>query len=91
MINRIALFAASLAASFALAFALAAAGFAPGSSAPSAAAATSTPTVAEVAPTPQVQVDTVYVAAPPKPKTIKIHKVIQTSGGESGEQESGDD
>jgi hypothetical protein len=91
MINKIALFAASLAASFALAFALAAAGFAPGATVPSAAVATSTPTIAEAVPTPQVQVDTVYVAAPVKPKTIKIHKVIASSGGESGEQESGDD
>lgn len=93
MVNKIALFAASLAASLALAFALAAAGFAPGASEPSAAttaAAATSPTTAEVAPTPRVQVDTVYVAPPAKPRTIKIHKVIKTSGGESEEQESDD-
>ena len=41
---------------------------------------------------PTVQVDTVYVAAPPPQETITVHKVIRSSGEDGSEHESeGDD
>ncbi len=96
MISKTALFVASLAASLVLATALALSGFAPGATHPQQVAATSPDPTASATDTPaapQVQVDTVYVAPPPKQKTVTVHKVIKTSGGEpgeSGEHESGD-
>jgi len=91
MLQKTALFAASLAASLTLAFALAAAGFAPGSATVAAdpAAAVSVDAVATTA-APLVQVDKVYVPAPEPQQTITVHKVGQTASGES-EGGEGDD
>jgi len=89
MLQKTALFIASLAASATLAVALATAGFAPGTPAapvvaPTAAAAdTATP-----AP-PTVQVDKVYIPAPQPQQTITVHKVVKSAGGEA-DTESGD-
>ena len=98
MSHKVAITAASAAAALTLAVALAAAGFAPGAPATSASSATtaeqvvsdpaSTPQVV-ANPAPTVQVDTIYLAPVPKPRTITIHKVVKTSGGEdTSEQES---
>jgi protein-disulfide isomerase len=91
MITKIGLFIASLAAALTLAFALSAAGFAPGSKQASPASATvATTTAVGVVPadalaSPQVQVDTVYVAPPAAPQTITVHRVVPSSGGEGPE------
>lgn len=84
MVQRIALFVASLAAVGVLVVGLSAAGLAP--SAPSATAVTQIEGAANVAATPQVQVDTIYVAPPVKPATVVVHKSVPAAGG--GEQES---
>lgn len=92
MSHKIALTVASAAAALTLAVALAAAGLAPGTAAtPASAASVTDPVVAD--PTPTVQVDTVYLAPAPEQKTITVHKVVKSSGGEDGsEHESeGDD
>lgn len=90
MISRIALFTASLAAALTLAVALAAAGFAPGSSQP-VPASTSTvpvdPAAADDVTPPPVQVDTVYLAAPPEQQTITVQQVETSSDEEDGESE----
>lgn len=94
MIHRVGLFIASLAAAGVLVVALTVAGFAPGSGAvPGTAAATAgqSAAAAGVQPTPQVQVDTVYLGAPEAPKTITVHKVVPAAPGEGQEHESGDD
>ena len=92
MINRLALFIASLAAALTLAVALTAAGFAPGSGA--------TPATADAATTasrnldlrdPQVQVDTVYLAAPPPRQTITVHRAAPPSGETESEGSEGND
>jgi hypothetical protein len=91
MIHRVGLFMASLAAAGALVVALTLAGFAPGGGA----ASRSVPTAGQVAavasvPTdPPVQVDTVYLAAPEKPATVTVHRVVSApAGGAGGEHES---
>ena len=95
MSHKFALAAASLAATVTLTVALAAAGFAPGTPRP-ADAATATVTAADPTadPTtdPGVQVDTVYVAAPPAQQTVTVHRVVKSAGGENdGEHGSGGD
>jgi hypothetical protein len=91
MVAKIGLFIASLSAALALAFALNAAGFAPGSShANVASTPVATTTAAGVAAadpgaTPQVQVDTVYVAPPVAPKTVTVHRIVPSSGAEGPE------
>jgi hypothetical protein len=88
MLQRSTLFVASLVAAFALAIALAAAGFAPGN-APAATTASSTSVAASTADDltpPPVQVDRVYVTAPPPRRTVTVHKVVGSSAGE-GEAE----
>jgi hypothetical protein len=87
MSNKIALAAASVAATATLTFALAAAGFAPGAPAPVGAVA---PATADPTAEPTVQVDTVYVAAPPKQQTITVHKVVKSSGESENEHEAGE-
>lgn len=86
MVQRIALFIASLGAAAALVVGLAVAGVGPAGASPA------TPTAAEATPaaqpTPRVQVDTVYVAAPTAPKTVVVHKSVPAAGGEN-ESESG--
>lgn len=94
MINRLALFIASVAAALTLTVALAAAGFGSGSAAIPVAMAPSTgaPIDAGLADS-RVQVDTVYLAAPLAPETITVRKVSPASGEGEGEGEGaeGDD
>lgn len=90
MVQRIAIFIASLAAAAALAAGLAVAGLGSGTAAPASSVATST--VADPQPTPRVQIDTVYVAPPNKPKTVVVHKTVAPAGGEhESESEGGGD
>lgn len=95
MIHRVGLFIASLAATGALVAALALAGFAPGGGA---AAGTSVATTGQVPANagipgdPQVQVDTIYLAAPEQPATVTVHRVVPASTtGEGEEHEDGGD
>ncbi|MGZ8514099.1 MAG: hypothetical protein ACXW4H_03295 [Candidatus Limnocylindrales bacterium] len=88
MIHRVGLFLASLAAAGTLVVALTLAGFAPGGGAASGttlATATQVPADASVPTDPPVQVDTVYLAAPEKPATVTIHKVVSAPGSGEGE------
>ena len=83
MFQKTALLIASLAASLTLAVALSAAGFAPGAPAsPVDSTAVSTAGPADATP-PLVQVDKVYVPAPVPQKTVTVHRVAQTAGGEN--------
>ncbi len=96
MIHRVALFIASLAAAGALAVALGLAGFAPGGGAASGTTATPgpVPAAASVQADPPVKVDTVYLAAPEKPATVTVHKVVPASAsgeGEAHDRDGGDD
>lgn len=79
MRHRIALVVGSIAASGTLAVALAAAGLGPADPAPVSAVST-------IAPSPRLQVDTVYVPAPVEPSVITVHRTVVTSG----EQEDGE-
>jgi hypothetical protein len=89
MVQKTALFIASLAASVTLAVALAAAGFAPGAPAVPADAAPAVSTdAASASQAPAVQIDKVYVPAPVPQKTITVHKVLQTAGGENESEAS---
>lgn len=91
MIHRVGLFLASLAAAGALVVALTLAGFAPGGGAAAGSVTTAgqVPAAASVQTEPPVQVDTIYLAAPEKPATITVHRVVtaSASGGE-GEHEN---
>jgi hypothetical protein len=93
MIHRVGLFIASLAAAGTLVVALSLAGFAPGHGVTGAVATTSQePAATSIQRDPPVQVDTVYLAAPEKPATVTIHKVIPAStSGEEHESEGSDD
>jgi hypothetical protein len=97
MIHRVGLFIASLAAAGTLVVALSLAGFAPGRGTTSSTTATpvdQAPAATSVQSDSPVQVDTIYLAAPEKPATVTVHRVIpaSTSGeGEADEQEGGDD
>ena len=66
---------------------LSTAGFAPTASTPTAAA----PVAAFVDPaaTPQVKVDTVYLAVPKKAPTVIVHKTVPAAGGEHETQSEG--
>jgi hypothetical protein len=87
MTDRIALAAASAGAAMTFAAALVVAAFAPASSVTTAG---DTSAATDVASTPTIQVDTIYVAPPPPQETITIHKIERTSAGESDdENESG--
>jgi F0F1-type ATP synthase membrane subunit c/vacuolar-type H+-ATPase subunit K len=87
MVQRIALFVASLAAAAVLAVGLAVAGVGPRDT--PAAASTATSVATDPAATPQVQVDTVYVAAPQPPKTVVVHKTVAPTGGEHENESEG--
>ena len=92
MIQKTALFVASLAAALTLAFALAAAGFAPGATTVPADPVATVSMDAAVTPTaPLVQIDTVYVPAPVPQETITVHKVVKTASSESEDDEGGED
>ena len=91
MIHRVGLFLASLAAAGALVVALTLAGFAPGGGAASGTATTAgqVPAATSVQTDPPVKVDTIYLAAPQKPATITVHRVVSAPGsGEGGEHEN---
>jgi hypothetical protein len=97
MIQRLALFIASLATIAVLVVGLTAAGFNPGAAPVAASASDATaaatapdPATAEPAATPPVQVDTVYLAAPQQPRTIVEHRTVSApaGGGEGAENES---
>ena len=91
MIHRVGLFIASLAAAGTLVVALTVAGFAPGGGAVTGTTLTTTsqePAAPSVQPDPPVQVDTVYLAAPEKPATVTVRKVVPAPGSNEGE---GDD
>ena len=88
MIHRVGLFIASLAAAGTLIVALSLAGFAPGGGAATGTTLTTTsqePAAASVQSDPPVQVDTIYLAAPEKPATVTVHRVVPAST--SGEHE----
>ena len=91
MLEKVALFIASLVAALAFAVALVIAGLRP-AAVPTAttpawdpSAEISSPAGAE----PQVQVDTIYLPAPVTPSTVTIHRVVRSRGGES-EREGSD-
>lgn len=94
MINRLALFIASVAAALTLTVALAAVGFGSGSAPiPSATApSTGAPIDAGLADS-QVQVDTIYVTAPAAQETITVHKTAPSSaeGEDDAEGEGAED
>jgi hypothetical protein len=98
MLQKLALTAASAVAALTLALALAAAGVAPGSQAvtPNSQASpiAADPAAADAAAPdamPTVQVDTIYLKPAPKQKTITVHKVVKSSGGENEHESGGDD
>lgn len=87
MINRIALFAASLAASLALAVGLLLAGFNPVPTPGPQLTATTAPQ-----PQPTVQVDTVYLTPPVAPQQITVNRTVSSRGkGGEGPEGRGDD
>lgn len=92
MLQKTALFVASLVAALTLAVSLSAAGFAPGATTAPAdpASAVSADAAATAAP-PLVQIDKVYVPAPEPQKTVTVQKVVQTAGGESESEGSESD
>ena len=88
MIQRIALFSASLAAALAIGLGLTFAGLAPATSPVAVDAAPAGTTVTDPTAAPTVQVDTVYVAAQPKPKVVTVHKTTAApQGDDEGEGE----
>jgi hypothetical protein len=91
MIQRAALFAASLAATLSLAVGFVLAGFTP--TAPPADAGQAAPAVEVADPTaaPTIKVDTVYVTAPVKPVEVTVRTASVSRGGEEDEHEGGDD
>ncbi len=89
MVQRFSLFVASLVAVAVLVVGLTAAGVTPAPASPAAvASAVSSP---EPAATPQVQVDTIYVAPAQAPKTVVVHKSIAAAGGSGTETEGSGD
>ena len=92
MLKKVTLFAGSLAASLVLAGALALAGFAPGGASHAAGQtlADGSANGPNASPQPVVQVDTVYVAAPPAQQTVTVHKVVGGPGPESENAGGGD-
>ena len=85
MIQRVALFVASIAAVAVLVVGLTAAGVTPAPASPAGLA--SAGSSAEPAATPQVQVDTIYVAPPQAPQTVVVHKSVPATGGYETESE----
>lgn len=88
MTQRIALFTASLAAALAIGLGLALAGLGPVSSPAAIDAAPAGLAVTDPAAAPTVQVDTVYVAAQPKPQEVTVRKTVAAPhGDDEGEGE----
>ncbi|MDP2349586.1 MAG: hypothetical protein Q8M74_00315 [Chloroflexota bacterium] len=93
MINRVAIFAASIVAALALAAGLVIAGLGPGSGAADL-QPVSAPVVATTdAPAPLVQVDTVYVEPASTPQDIVVTKVVKAAshGDDDGNEDEGSD
>lgn len=90
MSHTIPLAVASLAAAITFAVAVVVGGLTPAVPVAATSSATAADTVVTPDP-PTVQIDTVYVAAPPRQETITVHKVIKTSGEHESEHESGGD
>ena len=88
MIQRIALFTASLAAALVIGLGIALAGLTPATSPVAIDAAATSPVDPTAAPT--VQVDTVYVAAQPKPKEVTVHKTVAAPHGDDEGQGEND-
>ena len=84
MVQRFALFVASLVAVAVLVVGMVAAGVGPSATGTATSALAVAPTDAGA--TPGVQIDTVYVAPPQVPQTVVIHKTVPASAG--GENES---
>ncbi len=93
MIQRLALFAASLAAAAVLAVGLALAGVGrPGGPDAASAPVTQPAAATAVAPAePAVQVDTVYVAPQPSPQEITVTKTARATGGAAEAGNEGED
>jgi long-subunit fatty acid transport protein len=90
MIQRLALFVASLSAAAVMAAALALGGLAP--AAGPAAVVTDAPPAAMDAPAqPSVQVDTVYVTPKVKPKHVTVSRTVRSSSGHGEHEGGGDD
>ncbi len=85
MVQRVALFLASLTAALVLAAGLALSGLAPAAD-PPAVIADVAPAATDAAPKPTVQVDTVYVTPKVKPKHVTVTRTV-ASGSRSGEGE----
>ena len=93
MVHRIALFIASLAAALVLAAGLALSGLAPAAG-PAPLIADVAPAVTDPAPTPTVQVDTVYVTPKVKPRHVTVTRTVgptRRSGEGEHERGGGDD
>ena len=84
MVQRFALFVASLVAVAVLVVGMVAAGVGPSATGSAAIASAASPS--DAAPTPGVQIDTVYVAPPQVPQTVEVHRTVPASAG--GENES---
>jgi hypothetical protein len=88
MLQRIALFIATLAAAFVLVIGLSGTALSPRAQV----TPDPTPTLVASQPTdPPVQVDTVYVPAPVPPKTVTIHRNVPPSGERETETGGGGD
>jgi hypothetical protein len=89
MVQRFALFVASLVAVAVLVVGMVAAGV--GQSATGTATIASAADSTDAAATPRVQIDTVYVAPPQVPQTVVIHKTAPASAGSENESEGAGD
>jgi hypothetical protein len=90
MVHRLALLVASLVASLTLAAGLVIAGFVPGAH-PADAGQVAPAAAVDAAPTPRIQVDTVYVAPQVAPQDVTVTKVVRSQGGDDDGEGGGDD
>ncbi len=88
MVQRVALFIASLTAALALAAGLALSGLAPAAE-PAPVIAEVAPAATDAAPEPTVQVDTVYVTPKVKPKHVTVNRTVRSGSTGEGEHEGG--
>ena len=89
MIQRVALFVASLSAALVLAAALALGGLAPAAD-PAAVVTDAPPAATDGPPQPTVQVDTVYVTPKVKPKHVSVTRTVRSSSGEGEHEREGE-
>lgn len=92
MVQRVALFIATLAAALVVAAGLALSGLAPAAD-PAPVIAEAAPAATDAAPTPTVQVDTVYVTPKVKPKHVTVTRTVRSGSNGEGEHdgEGGED